>query len=107
MARMASVPLTPSVAHGKSTDLLEVPNVFVGKDVATVDNQCMEQHPDVTSFEAQAVHFVFDQARSQGGFGGCGRTPIFLGPIKKKSMVSAFGSCMFRVRSRLHAPPYM
>ena len=23
------------------------------------------------------------QARSQGGFGGCGRTPLFLGPKKK------------------------
>ena len=103
------------------------------------------------------------QARSQGGFGGCGRTPLFLGPKKKadafhrhsrwlyiqqqssssssnrfiehdvsteegpsfrvetscsikrlledeelccwKSMVFAFGSCVFRVRLRQHAPP--
>ena len=29
------------------------------------------------------------QARSQGGFGGCGRTPLFLGPKKKKPMVFA------------------
>ena len=28
------------------------------------------------------------QARSLGGFGGCGRTPLFLGP-KKKSMAAA------------------
>ena len=43
------------------------------------------------------------QARSQGGFGGCGRTPFF-SDQKKKSMVSAFGSCVFRVPSRLHVP---
>ena len=54
------------------------------------------------------------QARSQGGFGGCGRTPLFLGPTKKKfdaTMVSAFGSCVFRcdlactsVGQRIHGP---
>ena len=43
------------------------------------------------------------QARSQGGFGGCGRTP-FLGP-KKKWMVSAFGSCSFRCERACTAAP--
>ena len=46
------------------------------------------------------------QAHSQGGFGGCGRTPLFLGP---KKIID--GSCVFRcdractaVGLRIHGP---
>ena len=37
--------------------------------------------------------FTICQARSQGGFGGCGRTPLF--SDQKKRSVCAFGSCVF------------
>ena len=42
-----------------------------------------------------------DQARSQGGFGGCGRTPLFLGPKNKMDGVHVWQLRV--VRSRLHS----
>ena len=42
------------------------------------------------------------QARSQGGFGGCGRTPLFLGPKKKKMDGVRVWQLRVQVRSRLH-----
>ena len=56
-------------------------------------------------FCTKMTRFTYTQARSQGGFGGCGRTPLFLGPKKKVDGVRIWQPCVFRVRSRLHAPP--
>ena len=45
---------------------------------------------------------VLSQARSQGGFGGCGRTPLFLGPKKKIDGVRVW-QLRVQMRSRLHS----
>ena len=52
------------------------------------------------------VHSHHPRSRhvAKGGSEGADEPPFF-SDQKKKSMVSAFGSCVFRVRSRLHAPP--
>ena len=47
-----------------------------------------------------------EQARSQGGSEGADEPPFFSDHKKSRWYVSAFGSCAFRVRSRLHAPPW-
>ena len=52
------------------------------------------------------------QARSQGGFGGCGRTPLFLGPKKKVDGVrgwqlrvpGAIAPACTAVGLRIHGP---
>ena len=58
---------------------------------------------------------IIGQARSQGGFGGCGRTPLFLGPKKKSRWCPRLAAacsgcdrtCMHRriyVGLRIHGP---